>query len=121
MHVLVSSDWGAIEYRDPGTRMRKGALDLSAVLAVNRIPGSGHKRGMMTRRDAEPRCCLILECDEEKRCVSAAVRAGRAFCVAAAYGCTCACVCLCTRSRLSVCVSTTCICQCRCCLVAVAL
>ena len=94
MHVLVSSDWGAIEYRDPGTRMRKGALDLSAVLAVNRIPGSGHKRGMMTRRDAEPRCCLILECDEEKRCVSAAVRAGRAFCVAAAYGCTCACVCL---------------------------
>ncbi len=67
MHVLVSSDWGSIEYRDPGTRQRKGALDLSAVVTVNRNPGGGHKKSMLVRREADPRCCIVLECDEEKR------------------------------------------------------
>lgn len=68
-HVLASSDWGAIEYRDPGTRQIKGALDMSAVVSVTRAPGSQHKKSFMVRKDPEPRACIVLDCDEEKRCV----------------------------------------------------
>jgi hypothetical protein len=58
-----------VEWRDPTTKKRLGALDLAAVVAVLPRKGKGHKPGLLSRAVASEDSCIVMECADEKRCV----------------------------------------------------
>jgi hypothetical protein len=94
-HFLASADWCSVEWKDVKTKERKGALDLRAVTEVVKGKGTtnGFHKGLMTRREADAECCIVLTCSDEKRCVWPYAAGAR--CVRARPRDTCRHVCVC--------------------------